>query len=1467
MEVGQTSNQKEKPNVFNSQNVEATYDMDRGEIQSNYLKLISGTNLEEEQNSDYVYDLKHGQQSDSSSEEESSSKDMDYADEESSEASEEYASVDSEEIYSDDQADTLMDPPRDNSDDHADILVDTFCTQSLVDIAVTSELDTIDNKAHLSTRGRGRGRGNTRGGRQTTRGRGGRHSTYQPECRVIEESEQQVTCEIKWNGDTIIISAVYAKCDAVLREDLWDSLRDIADRYKLPWLIAGDFNCIVDPGEKKGGKPHGMSKSLPFIQCIMDCELIDPGYSGSIFTWCNGWCPEKRIWKRLDRVLINQEWLNLFDSTSVNHLIRTGSDHSPLFVIAKTTHREPIKYFRFLDFWTKEADFSRVVEQAWNMEVQGSPMWKFHMKLKNTCKKLSEWSRNTLGNIFDKIEELEHKVEEMETNIIADNSEVNRAGLNQANALLVRAYKKEESFWKQKSGVKWFVEGEVNSKFFHSVVKGRKKRLTLKKMRKEDGTWVEGDEEIAHEAISFFQNQFTRENFDNDFSVLGCIPTIIDDADNEKLIAVPTMEELKDVVFSMSSQSAPGPDGVSGKFYHSCWEIIKEDLLLMVLDFFAELRPISLSNFSCKILSKLVNQRLSPLMQKLVSPNQTGFIKGRSITENIMLTQDMVHNIVKPSASGNVVLKLDMAKAYDRVSWEYLCQVLRQMGFSEIWIDIVWRLMTNVWYSININGVRHGFFKSSRGIKQGDPLSPSLFVIGAELLSRLMDNLIDSGFIPYSVDKKGPNISHLCYADDTILFSSADPTSLILMMSKLEVYEKVSGQMVNKGKSGFYTSLKEGDTRITDISRITGFSYCQFPMIYLGCPIYVGRKKVVYFNNMVAKVANRMQGWQGRLLSYGGKAVLIKSVLHALPLHLLAVVHPPKTVLNQIDKIIANFYWGKEDSRNKRHWIAWSYLCFPVQEGGVGFRSLQDTCNAFSAKLWWNFRTQNTLLKKFLEAKYCKRSHSVAKKWVYGQSHTWKRLMDIKKDVEPAIFWKIGRGQISFWWDNWTGLGALANLVHAIRTPKNTLVKDFIQAGSWRREKLLEVLPLNVVNVVQEVDINELRNDCPYWMPENSGVFTCKSAWDIIRKKKGESLTCKKIWHKKMPFKISFFMMRLLQARIPTDDVVKKFGIMIPSKCCCCNNHDEETISHLFSSSQIATQIWSYFCNAYGIRFIKDQIRQTLMNWWLAKERSLVHSMVLQCLPSLICWEIWKNRCSARFEDIHMSRWHIIQQVSNCLSLMLNCQFPSLTLPHVWLEKCRTIEKIQHSIHSQAVWWKKPDRGWVKLNVDGCSKGNPGSAGGGGIIRDQLGDMVKAFAEFYGHCSNNMAEAKAVLHGIKLCNSLGLQNVIVETDSLLIVSIINRRMKPPWRIKHIIEQIWEITSLGNFNFVHTFREGNYVADQLANLGENTKEHIIFNEVVSLPRQVRASLQLEQDGLPNFRFTTRRNQFTINDVIT
>ncbi|XP_070057363.1 uncharacterized protein [Nicotiana tomentosiformis] len=223
----------------------------------------------------------------------------------------------------------------------------------MVEVNVIADYGEMVNIGHLSNRGRGRG--SKRGGRTSSRGRG-----------II-------------GGALNPMTPVYAKCDDQLREDLWESLRTLSDSYNLPWLVTGDFNCIINPVEKKGGSPHRMSKSLSFIQCIIDCELLDVGYTGSDFTWYIGWCPNKRVWQRLDRVLINHDWLNLFDSTQVSHLIRTGADHSPLLITMKSKMRDPKKYFRFLDFWIEEIDFISVVEQAWNVDVQGSPLWKFHL--------------------------------------------------------------------------------------------------------------------------------------------------------------------------------------------------------------------------------------------------------------------------------------------------------------------------------------------------------------------------------------------------------------------------------------------------------------------------------------------------------------------------------------------------------------------------------------------------------------------------------------------------------------------------------------------------------------------------------------------------------------------------------------------------------------------------------------------------------------------------------------------------------------------------------------------------------------------------------------------------------------------------------------------------------------------------------------------------------------------------------
>ncbi|XP_075103538.1 secreted RxLR effector protein 78-like [Nicotiana tabacum] len=170
---------------------------------------------------------------------------------------------------------------------------------------------------------------------------------------------------------------------------------------------------------------------------------------------------------------------------------------------------------------------------------------------------------------------------------------------------------------------------------------------------------------------------------------------------------------------------------------------------------------------------------MEKILPSLISPNQSGFVKGRSIFENVLLTQEIVTDIRLKGKLANVVIKLDMGKAYDRVSWSYLLHVLGKMGFAEYFINMVWNLLSNNWYSILINGQASGFFKSNRGVKQSDPLSPSLFILSAEVLLRSLNKLFeDKKFIGFGMPKWTNPLNHLAYADDTIIFASTDPYSL-----------------------------------------------------------------------------------------------------------------------------------------------------------------------------------------------------------------------------------------------------------------------------------------------------------------------------------------------------------------------------------------------------------------------------------------------------------------------------------------------------------------------------------------------------------------------------------------------------------------------------------------------------------------------------------------------------------------
>lgn len=183
-------------------------------------------------------------------------------------------------------------------------------------------------------------------------------------------------------------------------------------------------------------------------------------------------------------------------------------------------------------------------------------------------------------------------------------------------------------------------------------------------------------------------------------------------------------------------------------------------------------------------------------------------------------------------------------------------------------------------------------------------------------------------------------------------------------------YENLDGQFVNNSKSGFIVNHKAHPRLVRKIGETTGFTRKKMPITYLGVPLYQGRKVKVLFADLIQKITARIKGWSNKFLSAGGRITLINSVLMSIPVHQIAVLHPSKGVISEIERILSNFLWGDSEYGIKYHWRRWEDLCFPVQEGGLGFRSLSHIAEAFICKLWWRFRQQSSLWALFMKQKY-----------------------------------------------------------------------------------------------------------------------------------------------------------------------------------------------------------------------------------------------------------------------------------------------------------------------------------------------------------------------------------------------------------------------------------------------------------------------------------------------------------------
>ena len=300
-------------------------------------------------------------------------------------------------------------------------------------------------------------------------------------------------------------------------------------------------------------------------------------------------------------------------------------------------------------------------------------------------------------------------------------------------------------------------------------------------------------------------------------------------------------------------------------------------------------------------------------------------------------------------------------------------QMLERSGFSTKWRKWILFCISTVRFSILINGSPCGFFGSSRGLRQGDPLSPLLFVLVMEALSRMLDKAVLegrlSGFGVGSLEGRSMEVSHLLFADDTLIFCKADLDQILILRMILIWFEAVSGLKINLGKSEL---VPVGVVSNFDLFlAVLGCKQGSLPMKYLGLPLGAKFKDKTIWNPILEKMERRLAGWKRLYLSKGGRVTLIKSTLSNLPTYFLSLFPIPASVAKRIEKLQRNFLWANSGDKPKFHLVKWDTVCSPISSGGLGIRKIRLFNEALLGKWPWRFgMEENALWRQVIELKY-----------------------------------------------------------------------------------------------------------------------------------------------------------------------------------------------------------------------------------------------------------------------------------------------------------------------------------------------------------------------------------------------------------------------------------------------------------------------------------------------------------------
>jgi hypothetical protein len=577
-----------------------------------------------------------------------------------------------------------------------------------------------------------------------------------------------------------------------------------------------------------------------------------------------------------------------------------------------------------------------MLRQSWNMNNG------IKENLANVERDVKVWKFQTIDQVMHKKKELTSRINGIQRCIQDGRASGGLMRLEyKLQKELSNILRKEELMWYQRSRAKWLMDGDRNTKYYHLKTVTRRRKNNIIMLKDSSGQWIEDTTQLQQSANDFYMKLFTEDQLTRTWHQTAITYPAIDLAVKDKIDAPVKEEEVKNAVFNMHPWKAPGPDGFPAGFYQKSWDIVSSNVYRFVdnvwknpssiadvnqtdiclipkvvkPEYIHQFRPISLCNTNYKIVTKVIVERLKECIATLISPFQTGFVPGRNIHDNIVVAKEMAHSMHQMKGrKGAFAIKVDLAKAYDKLSWEFIWRVLMEIGLPETLVNIVMHAVTSVMTNVKWNGARSEYFKPQRGIRQGDPISPYLFVLCMDKLSHLIVQAVDEGkWKGIKAGRNGPTVSHLMFADDLLLFGEANENQMRCVIETLQQFCDMSGQQVSHEKTSILFSRNvERGTR-NNLLRISGFKETTEFGNYLGVPLTGRATKRSDFQYILDQVTAKLSTWKAKQLSFAGRVTLAKSVKEAVPIYPMMSTKIPKSCLEDIQKMQRQFIWGDTD--------------------------------------------------------------------------------------------------------------------------------------------------------------------------------------------------------------------------------------------------------------------------------------------------------------------------------------------------------------------------------------------------------------------------------------------------------------------------------------------------------------------------------------------------------------------------